>query len=114
MDISVSLLGLIVSYLDDSLGVRLDYPKAEGTTLSGKISNQDVEINIDFIRNEATGEVLDIILYRDDVIELNDVSIDRDDLDADDIYEELNNDDAGMSDYLNNEDDDSEDRGESL
>ena len=48
------------------------------------------------------------------MIELNDVSIDRDDLDADDIYEELNNDDAGMSDYLNNEDDDSEDRGESL
>lgn len=114
MDINLSLLGLIVSYLQDAFDVTLDYPKAEGLTISGKVNNVSVEINIELIRNEATGEVLDIMLYSDDVSELNDVSIDRDDHDTDDIYEELNNDESGLSDYLNNEEDDDEDRGHSL
>lgn len=114
MDINSSLLGLIVSYIDERFDIRLDYPKTEGNTLSGKVDNVEVEINIEFIRNEATGEVLDIMLYSDDVPEVNDVSIDRDDTDTDDIYEELNNDESGLSDYLDDEDDDSEDRGHSL
>lgn len=114
MDINATLLGLIVTYIGDTFDVKLDDSNAEGTTINGKVNNTDVEINIEFIRNEVTGEVLDIMLYSDDVPELNEVSIDRDDLDADDIYEELNNDDSDLSHYLDTEDDDSEDRGHSL
>lgn len=112
-----SLVELIAAVVLQVFNIKLENPEIEGTTLTCTVNNNQCEINIDYINNEATGECLDIILYSDDVPQVDGFSIDKSDRDHDDIYDEvdeINGVNEDFTDFMNNEDDDSEDRGESM
>jgi hypothetical protein len=114
MNINLSLLDYVVSYFDTRFQVQITNAITKGNTILGQHNGVDCKVNIDFITNEKTGEVINIMVYSYDISILNDVSINREDFDTCDIYDELNYDNSDMVHYLDNESDDSEDRGESI
>lgn len=113
MNISDTLLNLIVKHINEVHDIELENAKVEDDEIHADFEGEECIITLMFTRNEITQECIDIEMYSDDIFELDDMNIDRDDRDNDDIYDELN--DSGDFDhFMNNEQDDDEDRGQSL
>lgn len=111
------LAELLTQYILDNHEIELADPVIDDNGLTAQYQNNEVVISLTFIRNEITGECCDIELYSDDIPELYAVSIDCDDTDNDELYAEVNEMNGihpDMDDYMRNEEDDDEDRGQSL
>lgn len=117
MSLNSSILGNIVSHIESKYNIQLDHVRHEGSGIKATHNGVDVLVSVSFTVDEITGECVNIELYSDDIPELDDVALDKDDGDCDDIYNELNEDqgrDSDFAHYMNNEEDDDEDRGSSL
>lgn len=117
MSLNSSILGNIVSHIEENYDIRLEYVRHEGSDIKATLNGVDVVVTVSFIIDEITGECVNIELYSDDIPELDDVTLDKDDGSCDDIYDELNEAqgrDSDFAHYMNNEEDDDEDRGSSL
>lgn len=112
-----SIAELLTKHISENYDIELQDAVFNEDGLTAQYQNGEITISITFVKNEITGECCDIELYSEDIPELDDISISRDDSDNDELYEEidsLNGVSGDMDDYLRDELDDDEDRGQSL
>ena len=112
-----SLDTLITQYLSDTLNITITDVNINTDTIECIHNGKPCEIDIMHTVNDATGECIEITLHSDDIQEIFELDIPKNEADTDSIFDamnDINGVNSDMSHYLNNEDDDTEDRGESL
>lgn len=111
MILTSTFVEALLTILNEDHDLILEDPIVDANTLTVTHDSTKVEVNIEVIRNEATGEAIEVILYSDDLLDVNDLSLGEEHTD---LFEELRVVDEDFDHYMNNEMDDDEDRGQSL
>ena len=111
MTINLTFIDALLTVLNEDHDIILTDPTLDANTLTATHDSFNVEINIEVIRNEGTGEAIEVILYSDDLPEVNDLSLGEEHTA---LFEELHEVDEDFNHYMNNEMDDDEDRGQTL
>ena len=112
-----SLDVLLTQYLSDTLDLTITDVIINTDTIVCIHDGNPCEIDILHEVNQATGECIEITLHSDDIQEIFELDIPKNTPETDSIFDamnDINGVNSDMSHYLNNEDDDTEDRGESL